>query len=139
MIRTGLAYFDYIEKRMKELDERANLFLRDKGIRDGGIIDPKDELTLQVFNEGDVMTRLLFATIYFAGVPRSVPLGLLICNRNAEISCTTWLNHFIGISVAIRGISCDSTSKDQAKQLLQHVIRVVSHHWISPSRQSKGR
>ncbi|KAJ1354396.1 hypothetical protein KIN20_011324 [Parelaphostrongylus tenuis] len=44
MIRTGLAYFDYVEKRMKELDGRAKLFLRDKGIRDeGGIMDPKDD------------------------------------------------------------------------------------------------
>ncbi|KAJ1361016.1 hypothetical protein KIN20_020163 [Parelaphostrongylus tenuis] len=43
VIRTGLAYFDYIEKRMKELDGRAKLFLSDEGIRDeGGIWDPEE-------------------------------------------------------------------------------------------------
>ncbi|KAJ1364342.1 hypothetical protein KIN20_024424 [Parelaphostrongylus tenuis] len=37
VIRTCLAYFDYIEKRMIELDQKAKQYLHDKGIRDKGI------------------------------------------------------------------------------------------------------
>ncbi|KAJ1360127.1 hypothetical protein KIN20_019030 [Parelaphostrongylus tenuis] len=87
-----LAYFDYIERRMLELDEEAKQYLRDRGTSDKDTNELKhdtidngsppttrrriDLSCIQQRRSGRV--RHLFVSIYSAEITRTVPAKQLL-------------------------------------------------------------